>query len=396
MTECRRLRLVHVFGSALAGEWATCLLTGLRERGHQVTVVCPSDGDLPERVKPAGIESKVLDFPVRMRRLDQGLRYISALAEFLRSRQADVVHNHLVPANIWGRIAGKMARAPVRVTQWPGPRPLEVPRFRRLEMTLAGMDNGIIASCRATQRFYEAHSRLRARTRLIYYGFSSDRFDPSIRGTGVRESLGLGPEDIVVSLIAHFYPPVHGQLGGLGLKGHEIFIQAAAEARKTSPGIKFLIVGDALVPGGAESYKAALCRMVDDLGLRGTVIFAGRRTDIVEILGAADIAAVPSLSENVGGVVEPLLMEKPVIASNVGGLPDVVLDGQTGFLVPSRDPEALAAAILRMAAVPAAERREMGRRGRAIVMDLFDPRRTVGQTEMLYYDLLGRADAHRK
>jgi len=101
------------------------------------------------------------------------------------------------------------------------------------------------------------------------------------------------------------------------------------------------------------------------------------------------VAAVPSLSENVGGAVEPLLMERPVVASAVGGLPDVVRDGETGYLVPPRDPGALADALLHTLTLPAAARRAMGRRGRAIVQELFDINRVALNEERIFYQLRG-------
>ncbi|MDW8213859.1 MAG: glycosyltransferase family 4 protein [Roseiflexaceae bacterium] len=262
-------------------------------------------------------------------------------------------------------------------------------------MALARLDSAIIASSTATQRIYEARGVMRGRIRLIYYGFPFEPFNPAIDGSPIRHEFGIAPDAPLVTMIAYLYSPLKERslrglnvFGGLGLKGHEILIAAAARVREANPDVRFLIVGDALVPGEAEQYKRRLHQMVADLGLQQTVIFAGKRTDIPAILAASDVAAVPSLSENVGGAVEPLLMERPVVASAVGGLPDVVRDGETGYLVPPRDPEALAQALLRILSLSPVARREMGRKGRAIVQELFDLRTTVRQTEQLYYDIL--------
>ncbi len=394
----RSLRIVHIVGSSFAGGWAFHPLCRLRDAGHSVYLICPDDGPLPARARAAGIPVRIIPFPRRIRHVHAAAAYIARVATWLRQERIDVVHNHLAPTNVWGRLAAYAAGIPVRLTQWPGPLPLEIPASRRIEMALAPLDSAIIAASTATRRIYEAHGVMRDRIHLIYYGFPFDPFDPTIDGSAIRREFGIAPDAPLVSMIAYFYSPLKERslrglnvFNGIGLKGHEILIEAAACVRETNPNARFLIVGDALMPGEAERYKQKLHRMVSDLGLQQTVIFAGKRDDVPHILAASDVVAVPSLSENVGGAVEPLLMERPVVASAVGGLPDVVRDGETGYLVPPRDPEALANALARALALPAAARRTMGRKGRAIVQELFDLRTTVRQTEQLYYDTLRTA-----
>jgi glycosyltransferase involved in cell wall biosynthesis len=391
----RSLRIVHIVGSAFAGGWAFHPLCRLRDAGHRVYLICPEDGPLPERARAAGVPTQIVPFPRRIRHVHTAAAYVARVAAWLRQEQIDVVHNHLAPANVWGRLAAYAAGIPVRLTQWPGPLPLEIPASRRIEMALARLDSAIIASSTATQRIYEACGVMRGRIRLIYYGFPFDPFDPEIDGSPIRREFGIAPDAPLVTMIAYMYSPLKERslrglnvFGGFGLKGHEILIAAAARVREANPAARFLIVGDSLAPGEAEQYKRRLYQMVADLELQQTVLFAGKRADVPAILAASDVAVVPSLSENVGGAVEPLLMERPVVASAVGGLPDVVRDGETGYLVPPRDPEALAKELLHILSLSPVARREMGRRGRAIVRELFDLRTTVQQTEQLYYDIL--------
>ncbi|MBO9325452.1 MAG: glycosyltransferase family 4 protein [Roseiflexus sp.] len=391
----RSLRIVHIVGSAFAGGWAFHPLCLLRDAGHDVFLICPEEGPLPERTRAAGIPTRIEPFPRRIRHTRSAAAYIARVASWLRCERIDVVHNHLAPTNVWGRLAARVAGVPVRLTQWPGPLPLEIPVSRRIEMALAPLDSAIIASSTATQRIYETCGVMHGRIHLIYYGFPFDPFDPMLDGSPIRREFGIAPDAPLVTMIAYMYSPMKERslrglnvFDGIGLKGHEILIEAAAHVRASLPDVRFLIVGDALVPGEAERYKQKLYRIVADLGLQQTVLFAGKRTDIPAILAASDVAAVPSLSENVGGAVEPLLMERPVVASAVGGLPDVVRNGETGYLVPPRDPQALADALLHILSLTPAARRAMGRRGRAIVQELFDLNKTVGQTMHLYEELL--------
>jgi glycosyltransferase involved in cell wall biosynthesis len=385
-----RLNITHVFGNSYAGDWAFFPLRIWKRAGHNVAAICPTPGPLVERLRDEGISVHIVQFPTRLRHGREDWRCVRQIAQIFRDEQSDVAHFHLVPANLWGRIAAWLTHVPVRVTQWPGPLPLELPISRLLELATVWMDTGIIASCIATQHFYESYWHTRKKVHLIYYGFGLDRFSPCIDGKCVRQEFGLSPETPVVAMIAYMYPPLREpKFKGIGIKGHEILISAATTVLASRPDARFLIVGDELIPGTATTYKPALFQMVHDKGLDGKVIFAGHRADIPSILAAADLVAVPSLSENVGGAVEPLLMEKPVVASRVGGLPDVVIDKQTGFLVPPGDAQALAQAILLILSLPPEDRRCMGQRGRELVMSLFDLNDTVRQQEELYYRLLG-------
>jgi glycosyltransferase involved in cell wall biosynthesis len=267
--------------------------------------------------------------------------------------------------------------------------PLETSVGRFLEMSTVWMDRAIIASSTATRRIYERYWHTRGKCRLIHYGLPLGRFDPTLDGSAIRQEFHIGEKEQVVALIAYIEPPPkHPRFGGISNKGHEIFIQAAREIRRSRQQVKFLIVGDYLYPDRSEDFKRYLQNMVHQADLDEHIIFTGYRSDVPQIIAMTDIVVVPSQSENMGGAVEPLLMEKPVVASNVGGLPDVVIDGKTGFLVPPRDPKALADAVLRLLALPSATRREMGRRGRKIMQSLVCLQETVRKTESLYYELL--------
>src|SRR5581483_5505065 len=125
---------------------------------------------------------------------------------------------------------------------------------------------------------------------------------------------------------------------------------------------------------------------------RDRILFTGHRTDIPSIYADLDVAVHPSLSENCGGAVESLAAGRPTVATAVGGLPDVVIDGETGWLVPPRNPERLAAAILE-----ALENRDEARRraaaGQALVRKLFDVRRTGREIASIYAQVLSRVSA---
>jgi len=299
------------------------------------------------------------------------------------------VVSYALPISLWARLAARLAGVPVRLFKPPSLWDLELPYYRIAEYSTAWMDSAILASSRALVRYYRRVPLMRTPVMLSYYGFPLERFDPSLDGGGVRHEFGIPSTAPVVTLVAHLIPPIRRFDPHYGIKGHEVLIRAARDVVARLPETRFLIVGAEPEGAARGAYEARLKQLAHDHGVDRHVIFTGKRTDIPAILAASDVAAVPSLSENVGGAVEPLLMERPVVASAVGGLPDVVRDGETGYLIPPRDPGALADALLHTLTLPAAARRAMGRRGRAIVQELFDINRVALNEERIFYHLRG-------
>jgi len=146
------------------------------------------------------------------------------------------------------------------------------------------------------------------------------------------------------------------------------------------------VVGDELVGDG--SYRRRLEARAAALGVSRAVHFTGYRPDVASVLAGLDVVVSPSIEESACyTMVEALLMEKGVVASDVGGLPDTVQHGKTGLLVPPADPAALARAVTELLADPG-QRQEMGRRGREHCLRQFDINATVASVEAVYLDAL--------
>jgi glycosyltransferase involved in cell wall biosynthesis len=198
-------------------------------------------------------------------------------------------------------------------------------------------------------------------------------FDPATAdGARVRREFGFADDTVVIGQVAWFYPPLRSPaappgMDGRGVKGHEDLVAAARVVLDRRPDVRFLVVGDGFGPEGARHF-AAIQQLARDVGVDHAVIFAGRRMDLVDVLAALDISVQASVTENYGGTVESLLMERPLVATRAGGMPEVVIDGETGLLVPTQAPEALAAAILRLVEDPALGRR-LGMAGRKRMLE---------------------------
>ncbi len=231
----------------------------------------------------------------------------------------------------------------------------------------------IIANSDAVGRIFSNNGR----TEIVYNGIDLARFDTEIDGEKIRSMFGIGKDTNLIGTIGHFSP----------LKGFEELLWAIAEVIGEGFNIKLAIVGETIY-SNSEGYKKNLLSLLDSLGLKDRIIFAGFREDIPELLASFDIFVLPSRSEGFGRVnLEAMAMRKPVISTKVGGIPEVVVDGVTGILVPPGNSKALFHAIMRLLNNPPL-RESMGREGRRRVEENFTLQAHVQKIEMIYGDIL--------
>nr|WP_241158791.1 glycosyltransferase [Nitratidesulfovibrio vulgaris] len=176
-------------------------------------------------------------------------------------------------------------------------------------------------------------------------------------------------------------------------KGHIHFLRALARARQTEPRLVGLLAGDG---PGADMLR----READMLGLAHAVTFAGHVSRVARVYRALDVAVLPSLSEGMpNAALEAMLHGLPVVASHVGGVPEVVRDGETGLLVPPGDEAQLAAALVALCA-DVERRKALGARGRERVLGHFAPHQRAERILGLYHELLqplaGEGQRHAK
>jgi glycosyltransferase involved in cell wall biosynthesis len=292
----------------------------------------------------------------------------------------------MMPACFWMRVAARRAGVPVRINKPASLWDYNTRVYRWIEWATAWMDSFVLASSLPLKTMYERFPGLRGRVHLSYYGMDMSVYDAPGNPEAQRASLGFAPDDFVVALIAYLIPPIRTVNPHIGLKGHEVLIESVASLHSTHPRLRLLIVGGE--HGGPGAYTARLKELVVQRGIGDITVFTGHVMNPAPLFQAADVVVVPSLSENVGGPVPAFLTHRPVIASRVGGLPDVVLEGETGFLVPPANTTALAEAISRMARLTPSGREKMGRRGSVLCREKFDIQRVVGLEMNLCLEVL--------
>jgi glycosyltransferase involved in cell wall biosynthesis len=174
--------------------------------------------------------------------------------------------------------------------------------------------------------------RTSAPVRRIYNGVDLSRYDDTVPCCTLPEDYGLEPGSQIVGVIARLEPE----------KGHPTLLEAWPAVLRAVPDAYLLIIGEG-------SRREALESLVRDLRIAHRVVFTGRRDDVPEVTAALDVAVLPSYREAQGlSILEAMALSRPVVASNVGGIPEMIDDGVTGLLVPPHDAEALSAAIVRL------------------------------------------------
>jgi glycosyltransferase involved in cell wall biosynthesis len=339
------------------------LLPDLRERGWDVRFLMLHE-DEPgawEFASELGGRGVPLD-AVRLRADVDPLAFGEILVRLSRVRPR-IVHTHLVHADVYGQLAGTTARIPLRFSTKHGFNEFREGRF----FALADRSVGSLA-----------HVHIAISQGLAHYlaeteGFDEEGFEVVHYGISARD--GVAP------------PGLHPRLLCVGrlipIKGHLVLLRALAQARAHVPGVSLDVAGRGPLEPALKTYAR-------ELGLDESVRFLGFVSPVQRAIEDASIVVVPSLGEGFGMVaLEAMERARPVVASAVGGLPEIVAHGETGLVVPPGDADALADAIVALAS----DRERvaaMGRAGRERAIAEFPPERSVARIEELYTTALDR------
>jgi glycosyltransferase involved in cell wall biosynthesis len=381
------MKILHIIKTATGATWVYHQVRVLRSLGFEIVVALPFAANGPaDKYRELGATVVPINLDVPTERPWQIPAVLQACRTLVKTVRPDIIHTHHVGTTFVVRAAlGKSSPIP-RIFQVPGTLHLEHAFFAHLDISLAGPCDHWIASCRWTQRKYHQLGLSPTLVSLSYLGTDLSSFTTT-RTNILRHELGLAPNTPLVGMVCYMYAPKRFLGQTVGLKGHEDFIAALQLAKKECPDLHAVIIGGAW--NGAIKYETHL----RDLGRKacnGSLAFLGTRSDVPALYPDLDLAVVASHSENVGGAVEPLLSEVPVIATNVGGLPDLVQEGISGKLVPPRNPKAMAAAITASLQNRADSRRATAE-GYKMTRHLFDVQRTAREVAKIYTTLQSKA-----
>jgi len=341
------------------------LLPDLRERGWDVRFLMlhenePGAWEFARELTGRGVP---LD-EIRLRADVDPVAFGEVVAYLSRSRPR-LLHTHLVHADVYGQLAGTFARVPLRLSTKHGFNEFREGRWFGLADRSVGslahvhiaISQGLAHYLAETEGFDESDFE------IVHYGIAAR--------DGVQPYAGGEPRLLCI-----------GRL--IPIKGHLVLLRALALARAHVPGVKLDLAGRGPLQPALRSYAR-------ELGLDDAVRFLGFVSPVQRAIEESAIVVVPSLGEGFGMVaLEAMERARPVIASAVGGLPEIVVDEETGLVVPSGDAEALAEAIVALAG-DLERAADMGRTGRDRALTAFTPERSVRRIEELYEGALGDA-----
>ncbi len=358
------MKSLHLVKTSTGATWAFRVMRDLVAMGDEVHVAMPIDGPLVPQYKACGII--VHEFNYSARTIVKTLKNLSSLIEEI---QPEIVHSHFVLTTIIMRLANYKKRIP-RVFEVPGPLHLEHTIFRKIDICTAKRKVDYwIPTCQWSYDTYCKCGISKDRLFLTYYG--NDLSFKEFPSGKLREELHLAQDDIIVGMVAYMYAPKKFLGQKRGLKGHEDLIDAIALIQDKYPNLHLVFIGGPW--DGATEYE----QQVIAYGKRKCkrVHFLGTRNNVPELYQDFNMVVHPSHTENLGGAGESLLLGIPTIATKVGGFPDIVIPGKTGYLVPPYHPQSIADAIEDVIAHPK-EAKEMALYGQKHVGMILDAKRT--------------------
>jgi glycosyltransferase involved in cell wall biosynthesis len=378
--------------SSMAGSSFSLLsiVKGVRDCGIVPLVVCGSDGPLVRELRKESINVEIIDisvlFSINPRRIATNLVSLIKLWRHAIRMHVDLIHSNSFGAHIF---AGIVARLLGKKTVWHLREFTEniedtpqKKRWRKLIVSVllffaTFLADRIICVSGAVRDHY-ANDKISRKMTVVHNGIDVGEFTHNDCTSYLVEELGLCGEDKVVSIFSRLSP----------WKGHRWFLRSAARVKEQMEQVKFLIVG-AQLHYEKEEYEEELRNLARDLKLDGDVIFTGFRKDVPNLMALSDVIVSTSDKEPFGRVMmEAGAMARPVVASNSGGHPEIVVDDVTGYLIPPGDVEILASRMLFL--LRDEERaKELGRNARERIKAQFTLEGMAKELFKVYTELLG-------
>jgi glycosyltransferase involved in cell wall biosynthesis len=343
------------------------LIDGMKQEGWSATITC-SNGKFVAGMREDGYHIKTISIARSMNPL-LGLLSLVDLVRFFRREKFDIVHVHTPIAALIGRLAAKIAGVPFVIYTAHGFYfHDEMPAWKKWIYVLLERFGGLFTDLLFSQSHEDAHEAISLRImpshKVIAIG---NGVDPSqfigqdcLKQIEARRLLGIPESAPVIGIVARLVQE----------KGYKEFFEAAILISRSVPNVYFLVVGERLSSDHSGSIELALAQARKVLGAR--LIEAGLRKDVSVMLSAMTIFCLPSYREGMPRtIIEAMMMELPVVATNIRGVREEVVDGVTGILVPTRDSSALADALLELLKNPL-RAYQMGTEGRIRARKLYD------------------------
>ncbi|MBN1794158.1 MAG: glycosyltransferase family 4 protein [Candidatus Omnitrophica bacterium] len=366
----------------------TILLTkGLDPERFQTTLVCgeptADEGDMSYYADSHGVEFRVIEGFNRTLNPASDIRAFFAILGIIRTERPDIIHTHTAKAGTIGRLAAIVAGVPVKIHTFHGHvfkgyfGPLQTKAFLLIERFLGLFTDRIVTVSESLAREISEKFRIVSgeKMNVIPLGFNLKKFLDIRDKTGaLYEEFGIARQALSVGIVGRLVP----------IKNHRCFLDAARILLSRAPNraeMVFFVIGDGALRPALERYARAI-------GIAEQVIFTGWRTDIEACYRDLDIVVCSSDNEGTPvSVIEAMASSRAVVATDVGGIRDVITDGVSGIIVPPGNPASLAEALTGLLTDGAARSR-LGACARVAVSGRYSSERLINDVETLYHELL--------
>ncbi len=350
----------HLWGGA---QQVLYLVAGLQAEGWDNLLVCPPGSEIGAAARHRGLSVRELTL-----RSDLDIPFIWRFRRLIRHEQPDLVHLHSRRgADTLGALAARLSRTPMVLT-----RRVDNPEPRWAAAVKYALADQVVAISAGVREALEAAGVPGAKISCIPSTVDVERFDVSCDRGWFEQALGVAPGDKTIGMFAHF----------IERKGHRYMLRALPRVLEAHGSARLILCGKGRLEPTVRGW-------VKELGLEARVIFAGFRTDVERVMSCVDVVAHPATMEGMGVVLlQAAAARRAVVASAVGGIPEVIVDEETGLLVPPGDPQALAAALSRVLGDRGLARR-LGQSAFARVSRSFSIPTMVAGYQDLYRNVLG-------
>jgi len=350
----------------------TDLIKGLKANGHNVYLAV--HGEISEKMNQ--LVDGQWSFNFRSKKILEYPLLANQLVKLVKEKQIDILHCHQRTAGYLAAYIKKRTAVPFVVT-------IHDPWNRALFKNFHGkiFDHIITVSEFLRKRFIGDFGFEPEKVHTIYNGADSERYDPIKYCKGeldeLKKELGINSGDKVISLIARLYTS----------KGQQYLIEAVPAILEKCPATKILLVG-------SGEHEVQFKTQAMEIGVSESVIFVGYREDIPELIGLSDIVVRPSDMEGFPiNMLEAMLMKKPVIATAIAGVPEMITHGENGFMIKPGDVQALANYSIELL-LDEKKAELMGNKGRAVTLQKFTLHSLIKSVESLYLDLVRKDISH--
>jgi glycosyltransferase involved in cell wall biosynthesis len=333
------------------------------------------DYALARGVRPHRLSDIVTSFNLAPR----DAKAVASLGRIMHQYRPQIVHTHTAKAGLLGRVAARLAGVPIVVHTFHGHvlhgyyGPIKNWLLRRMERSLASISDRLVTVSEGVKEDLIHYRVARAKKiTVIPLGLDLQPYIDAHRLRGeFRRELGVDADIKLIGIVGRLFP----------IKNHALFIDGAARIAAADPRARFVVVGDGVL-------RAALEAQARQLGIAGRVVFTGWRADLPRIYADLDLLVVSSNNEGTPlSAIEAMASGCPVVATRVGGVPDIITDGVTGRLIAPGDAEGIADAVLKLCAAPETLS-QLGQNAVSAACQRFDVKRLIEDMDQLYRELI--------